>query len=138
MFAETTYLRIQTNVTCHVHSSFPYMVNGSEQVQVDKSTGFQFSPSFNNNLRLRSFANMLSPRSSNYDRLEGGLGPSRVTKRFAWKKFALGAGLLISLVYLFGPRANKNLPWKSTQQRPMDVPGKSILYIIEGFIDESS
>jgi len=105
------------------------MVNGLEQVPVDKSTGIQVSSSYNN-LRLRSFNSMISPRSGNYDRLEGGLGPSRMTKKFAWKKFAIVAGVLVALVYFFGPRANKPLPWKTaTQQRPMDAPGKSILFI---------
>ena len=49
---------------------------------------------------------MFSPRSSNYERLEGGMGPSRSApgRRFAWKKFALGAAVIIGLVYFFGPR----------------------------------
>ena len=114
---------------CHVHSSFPFMViaqvNDFDLEPVEKSTGFQLPPS-SNDLRLRSFDKMISSRSSNnYDRLEGGLGPSRTTKKFGWKKFAIGAGVLIALVYFFGPRAKKPLPWKTTtQQRPMDVPGK--------------
>jgi guanosine-diphosphatase len=96
------------------------MVNVSDQVA--KSTGFKISPSVNK-LHLRSFGDMLSPRSSNYDRLEGGLGPSRMAKKFGWKRFAIGAGVLITFVYLFGPRANKSLSWKTkTQQRPMDIP----------------
>lgn len=57
----------------------------------------------------------ISPRSSNYERLEGGMGPSRTgTKRFAWKKFAIGAAVLIGLVWFFGPRETRNLtPWTS-------------------------
>lgn len=49
---------------------------------------------------------MFSPRSSNYERLEGGMGPSRSSpgRKFAWKKFAIGAVVLIGLVYFFGPR----------------------------------
>ena len=49
---------------------------------------------------------MFSPRSSNYERLEGGMGPSRSSpgRRFAWKKFAIGAVVLVGLVYFFGPR----------------------------------
>ena len=49
---------------------------------------------------------MFSPRSSNYERLEGGMGPSRGAqpRRFAWKKFALGAVVIVALVYFFGPR----------------------------------
>ncbi|KAI0667683.1 nucleoside phosphatase family-domain-containing protein [Trametes maxima] len=49
---------------------------------------------------------MFSPRSSNYDRLEGGMGPSKngTGRRFAWKKFAIGAVVIVGLVYFFGPR----------------------------------
>ncbi|KAI0632268.1 nucleoside phosphatase family-domain-containing protein [Trametes polyzona] len=49
---------------------------------------------------------MFSPRSSNYERLEGGMGPSKSSpgRKFAWKKFAIGAVVLIGLVYFFGPR----------------------------------
>ncbi|CDO69866.1 hypothetical protein BN946_scf184884.g25 [Trametes cinnabarina] len=49
---------------------------------------------------------MFSPRSSNYERLEGGMGPSKAGpgRRFAWKKFAIGAVVIIGLVYFFGPR----------------------------------
>ena len=50
---------------------------------------------------------MFSGRNSGgYDRLEGGHGPGRhvVGRNFAWKKFAIGAVALITLVYFFGPR----------------------------------
>jgi len=65
---------------------------------------------------------MFSGRNSgNYERLEGGHGPGRpLTGRpFAWKKFAIGAAALITLVYLFGPRetptvfGGKNTPCAS-------------------------
>jgi len=38
--------------------------------------------------------------------LEGGHGPGRqmIGRGFAWKKFAIGAVVLVTLVYLFGPR----------------------------------
>ena len=54
----------------------------------------------------KSENDMFSPRSSNYERLEGGMGPSRngPGRKFAWKKFAIGAVVLIGLVYFFGPR----------------------------------
>ena len=50
---------------------------------------------------------MFSGRNSgNYERLEGGHGPGRpiVGRNFAWKKLAVGAAALVTLVYLFGPR----------------------------------
>lgn len=105
----------------------PVTVN--ESTSQVKSTGIQTS---DNNLRLRSFYNMIS-RSSNYERLESGLGPNRMAKKFGWKRFAIGAGVLLALVYLFGPRAHKTLPWKTKpQQRPMDlpVPGESIFCLL--------
>ncbi|KAF8965955.1 nucleoside phosphatase family-domain-containing protein [Flammula alnicola] len=63
---------------------------------------------------------MISPRSSNYERLEGGHGPSRTgtPKRFAWKKFAIAAAVLIGMVYFFGPRESRNMPWKSKAKEP--------------------
>jgi guanosine-diphosphatase len=68
---------------------------------------------------LRSrYMDMISPRSSNYEHLEGGHGPARLVKRFAWKKFAVVAVAFISLVYLFGPRASRALPWKSKTPEP--------------------
>ncbi|KAK0239059.1 nucleoside phosphatase family-domain-containing protein [Armillaria nabsnona] len=60
---------------------------------------------------------MLSPRSSNYDRIEGGMGPSRgypAKQKFAWKKFAVGAAVIIGLVWIFGPRERRHIPsWVS-------------------------
>ncbi|KAG6810239.1 hypothetical protein H0H92_012761 [Tricholoma furcatifolium] len=51
---------------------------------------------------------IVSPRSANYERLEGGMGPSRMQqRRFAWKKFAVGAVVFIGLVYFFGPRETR-------------------------------
>jgi guanosine-diphosphatase len=63
---------------------------------------------------------MISPRSSNYERLEGGHGPSRTgsAKRFGWKKFAIAAAVLIGLVYLSGPRVSRKLPWKANGKQP--------------------
>ncbi|KAF8157837.1 nucleoside phosphatase family-domain-containing protein [Crassisporium funariophilum] len=64
---------------------------------------------------------MISPRSSNYERLEGGMGPTRNggPRRFAWKKFAMVAIVLIGMVYLFGPRETRSLPWTS-KGKPQD------------------
>ncbi|KAI0695295.1 nucleoside phosphatase family-domain-containing protein [Cytidiella melzeri] len=57
---------------------------------------------------------MFSPRSSNYERLEGGHGPSRAgnMRRFGWKKFAVGAVLIIGFVWVFGPRKEDIIPDK--------------------------
>ncbi|RDB14812.1 putative guanosine-diphosphatase [Hypsizygus marmoreus] len=57
----------------------------------------------------------ISPRSANYERLEGGMGPSRLpaVKRFAWKKFAIGAALIIGIVWFFGPRESRTFTWGS-------------------------
>ncbi|KAF8810998.1 hypothetical protein BYT27DRAFT_7090605 [Phlegmacium glaucopus] len=61
---------------------------------------------------------MISPRSSNYERLEGGMGPSRLkSRRFGWKKFAIVACVFIGLVYLFGPRERRGLSWSSKEKQ---------------------
>lgn len=71
---------------------------------------------------------MLSPRSANYERIEGGMGPSRgmpPKQRIAWtwKKFAIGAAVLIGLVYVFGPREKRSLPWGDTSvEDDIDIP----------------
>ncbi|KAI0056575.1 hypothetical protein BV25DRAFT_1813895 [Artomyces pyxidatus] len=47
---------------------------------------------------------MFSPRSSNYERLEGGMGPSRLgVRNFAWKKLAIAVTVLVGLVWFFQP-----------------------------------
>ncbi|OSX56411.1 hypothetical protein POSPLADRAFT_1175139 [Postia placenta MAD-698-R-SB12] len=56
---------------------------------------------------------MFSSRSSGtYERLETGQGPSRGTlMRFApWKKFALGAVVIIGLFYVLGPSKSRLIP----------------------------
>ena len=91
------------------------------------TTGFAHPAIINNNLTSRSryLMAMISPRSSNYDRLEGGMGPSRVggVKRFAWKKFAVGAALLVGVVWLFGPRAH-TFSWRGKGNADLEVEGK--------------
>ncbi|KIY65112.1 hypothetical protein CYLTODRAFT_424636 [Cylindrobasidium torrendii FP15055 ss-10] len=57
---------------------------------------------------------MLSPRTANYERIEGGMGPSRGVSKdrtLTWKRFAILAAFVIGLVYFFGPRHTKDLPW---------------------------
>jgi len=84
-----------------------------------RSSGLQTPTNFAQHIRSR-YMSMISPRSSNYERLEGGHGPSRTgsAKRFGWKKFAIAAVVLIGLVYIFGPRASNKLPWKSNVKHP--------------------
>ena len=57
---------------------------------------------------------MFSPRSSNYERLENGMGPSRIGggRRFGWKKFAIAAVVVVGLVWAFGPRKEDIIPEK--------------------------
>lgn len=70
---------------------------------------------------------MFSPRSSNYERLEGGMGPSRMNgmRRFGWKKFAIGAVVVIGLVWVFGPRKEDILPEKYIPSFPKSPFGGS-------------
>lgn len=99
----------------------------------DLATSSSLKPpanSNNNNARSRRTTKKkmapTSPRSGNYELLESGSmgspGSSRQgAKRFAWKKFAMGAGLLIALVYLFGPRKTPTLPgWHKTPTKPSE------------------
>ncbi|KAJ3776132.1 nucleoside phosphatase family-domain-containing protein [Lentinula raphanica] len=68
----------------------------------------------------------ISPRSSNYERLEGGMGPSRINskRRFAWKKIAIAAVVLVGLVWVFGPKEPaKVLSWPTddtAEENPVD------------------
>ena len=82
------------------------------QVPTDASTR---SP-FTNTFRSR-YLTMISPRSSNYERLEGGMGPSRMShvRWYGWKKFGIAACVLIGLIYLFGPRQKR---WNSLEKHP--------------------
>ncbi|KAJ7028418.1 nucleoside phosphatase family-domain-containing protein [Mycena alexandri] len=50
----------------------------------------------------------MAPMSPTYDRLEAGR-PLKHSRRFAWKKFAIGAGILLALVWLFVPKENRQI-----------------------------
>ncbi|KAF8869205.1 nucleoside phosphatase family-domain-containing protein [Infundibulicybe gibba] len=55
------------------------------------------------------------PKRSNYEKVEGGMGPTRTDKkRFAWKPFAIGVliGVLVGVGWAFGPRDPRSL-WGS-------------------------
>lgn len=73
------------------------------------------------------FATMFSPRSSNYERLEGGMGPSRNNpvsiRRFGWKRFAVGAVVIVGLVWVFGPRKEDIIPEKYEKYIP-NIPSE--------------
>ena len=82
------------------------------QAPTDASTRSPFTSIF----RSR-YLTMISPRSSNYERLEGGMGPSRIShvRWFGWKKFGIVACIVIGLIYLFGPRQKR---WSSLEKQP--------------------
>ncbi|PCH39828.1 hypothetical protein WOLCODRAFT_116240 [Wolfiporia cocos MD-104 SS10] len=65
-----------------------------------------------------------SRRSGTYDRLEGGMGPGRSTgfRLTAWKKLAVGAVVIIGLVYAFGPRKESMFPSTIPSVLDSDVP----------------
>ncbi|KAG5644321.1 hypothetical protein DXG03_008679 [Asterophora parasitica] len=69
----------------------------------------------------------VSPRSANYERLEGGMGPSRnpAGRRFAWKKFAIAAAVLIGFVWFVGPREPRSFSWGSAKNE-YHYPGTNV------------
>lgn len=85
-----------------------------------RSRSIQFSKSVNlaakdSTESLGNHIEMISPRSSNYERLEGGMGPSRMGNkyRFGWKKIAIAAAVIIGLVWFFSPSETTKIPWQS-------------------------
>ncbi|KAK7022336.1 hypothetical protein R3P38DRAFT_1116727 [Favolaschia claudopus] len=65
----------------------------------------------------------MAPMSPTYDRLEAGRPPVKQAKRFGWKKFAIGAGLLLVLVWLFVPKEKRSISsWTSPTWEPGNTP----------------
>jgi len=48
----------------------------------------------------------MSTRNTTYERLEGGMGPGKPSRKLTWKKIAIGCGVLMGLVWFFGPRGD--------------------------------
>ncbi|KAJ7058842.1 nucleoside phosphatase family-domain-containing protein [Mycena amicta] len=72
--------------------------------------------------RTRIHMAPMAPMSPIYDRLEAGRPPPKRSVRFGWRKFALGASLLLVLVWLFIPKENRHLPgWSSSSTYEDDV-----------------
>ncbi|KAF7299581.1 hypothetical protein HMN09_00963400 [Mycena chlorophos] len=60
----------------------------------------------------------MAPSSPTYDRLEAGRPPQKQSVRFGWRKFAIGASLLLVLVWLFVPKEKRHLPsWSSSSTK---------------------
>ena len=65
---------------------------------------------------------MISPRSSNYERLEGGLGPSRVWMRnIAWKRIVLCLAITVGVLWFLRPSKESIWP-KKTPGEPLLIP----------------
>ena len=88
-------------------TTYATAVQGRGKACTDEASG---------SIRRRSakMTSLFSPGSSSYERLEGGMGPSRMSsgRRFGWKKFAIGAVVIIGLVWVFGPRSEDIIPEK--------------------------
>ena len=63
---------------------------------------------------------MLSPRGGSYDRLESGMGPTRLgVRNFTWRKIAFCLALAVTVVWLLSPTEPKKV-WGS-----LKTPGRS-------------
>ncbi|KAJ7174042.1 nucleoside phosphatase family-domain-containing protein [Mycena crocata] len=67
----------------------------------------------------------MAPMSPTYDRLEAGRPPLKQSKRFGWKKFALGAGILLALVWLFVPKEKRTVSLPSWGGSPSFEKGNT-------------
>ena len=79
------------------------------------------SPPFSSTTRVcgQSTNSMISPRNSNnYERLEGGLGPSRGMRNIAWRKIALCLTITVGVLWLLSP--SKDSAWS------IKTPGESL------------
>jgi len=67
-------------------------------------------PSTTSRVCGHSANSMMSPRSSNYERLEGGLGPSRLGMRnIAWRKIVLCLTITVGVLWFLRP--SKESTW---------------------------
>lgn len=53
---------------------------------------------------------MVSPRSGNYERLESGMGPSRLgVRNFTWRKIVFCLAIVVAFVWFLGPTEPKRV-----------------------------
>jgi hypothetical protein len=52
-----------------------------------------------------------SASGSSFEQLDYRDGKPGIMKKFTWKKYALGAAVLIGLVWVFGPREHRENMW---------------------------
>lgn len=105
-----TALRRRSKAASRTQGRTPTNSPKSAPSAATKST---FLPDF-----ISTTVSSMLPRGTNYQRLEigdkddesVGRGGRRM-RRFGWKKFALGAGMLIAVVWLFGPRERRDQVW---------------------------
>jgi hypothetical protein len=77
-------------------------------------------PSTTSRVRGRSGNSMISPRSSSYERLEGGLGASRLGMRnIAWRKIVLCLTITVGVLWFLRP--SKESSWS------IKTPGEPLL-----------
>lgn len=79
-------------------SGWPHQSNSDV---VDDHYNAQRDATSGSNLKMSS----ILPRVSGYKRVDEDGRPGRL--KFGWKKFAVGAAVLIGLVWLFGPRERR-------------------------------
>jgi len=74
---------------------------------------------------------MVLPRSSNYERLEGGMGPSRLgVRNFTWRRIVLCLALVVAFVWFLSPAEPKRV-WDGIK-----TPGESWIFTIQAGTEE--